>query len=77
MLKWLQKYLQRNQDDKKQHWRNSLQEQIERFSIEKTPKTINKIRIKYLRVLRTLHIWDNADTQLIGRKQTKYSIGNN
>lgn len=48
-----------------------VQEQIERFSIEETPKTINKIRIKCTRVLKDLHIWDNADTQLIGRKQTK------
>ncbi len=27
------------------------------------------------RVLKDLHIWDNADTQLIGLRQTKYSIG--
>lgn len=48
-----------------------VQEQIERFGIEETPKTINKIRIKCTRVLKDLKIWDNADTQLIGRKQTK------
>ena len=48
-----------------------VQEQIERFSIDDNPKTINKIRIKCTRVLKDLNAWDNAETQLIGRKQTK------
>lgn len=48
-----------------------VEEQIERFSIDDNPKTINKIRIKCTRVLKDLNAWDNAETQLIGRKQTK------
>ncbi|MCE3592696.1 hypothetical protein LXO72_10040 [Streptococcus sp. XMC] len=48
-----------------------VQEQIERFGIDDNPKTINKIRIKCTRVLKDLNAWDNAETQLIGRKQTK------
>ena len=48
-----------------------VEEQIERFSIDDNPKTINKIRIKCTRVLKDLNLWDNAETKLIGRKQTK------
>ncbi len=44
----------------------------------KTPKTINKIRIKCTPRFKGPHIWDNASTQLIGYvSKQKYSIGNN
>lgn len=48
-----------------------IDEQLTRFEIPDTEKNQMALRIKFTRTLQELNIWDNAETQLIGRKHTK------
>lgn len=48
-----------------------VEEQLTKFDIPDTEKNHNKLRIKFTRTLKKLDIWDNAETELIGRKHTK------
>lgn len=48
-----------------------VEEQLTKFEIPDTEKNRNKLRIKFTRTLKEIGIWDEAETKLIGRKNTK------
>jgi putative uncharacterized protein orf8 len=48
-----------------------VEQQMTKFGIEKNEKNFSKLRIKCTRALKNLNIWDQAKTELIGKKYTK------
>lgn len=48
-----------------------IDEQITKFEIPDTEENQKKLRAKFMRVLKDLKIWDNAETRTIGKAKTK------
>lgn len=45
--------------------------QITKYELEDTIETRRKLKMKFMRTLKKLKIWDNAETKLIGKKITR------
>lgn len=48
-----------------------IEEQIEIFDLEDSPKMYNRLKVYFTRKLKELNIWDNAEEKLISKSITK------
>ncbi|TWT09772.1 hypothetical protein [Streptococcus sp. sy004] len=48
-----------------------IDEQITKFEIPDTEQNQKRLRAKFMRVLKELNFWDNAETRIVGKSKTK------